>query len=66
MKPLAISLILLILLALIHAVRAAFPFDWVTMFPLCGGGPPSLYDVASLAVLVITVRAMRLIRQRYR
>lgn len=49
------------LIVFIAAVREACPFPWASMFPLCGGGPPDVFDLASFAVLVITARAYCLI-----
>ena len=64
MKAVPLSLILISLVVFIRAVRQACPFAWVSMLPLCGGGPPDLYDIASFAVLLITARAIRTLRQR--
>ena len=60
------GLIVVGLIVFIGAVREACPFPWASMFPLCGGGPPDVYDLASLVVLVITARAYRLICVRDR
>ena len=63
MKAIPVGLIIAGLVVLVRAVRADFPFPWGAMFPLCGGGPPSLYDVAAAAVLLITARAFRIVRR---
>ena len=59
MKTLKIIVVLAITIGLYRFITQEYAVRPADLLPLCSGQPFSLYDIVELAVLVVTVRAVR-------
>lgn len=66
MKAAKVVLILILIAVLINAVRLGDDFPLPYVFPGLGGMPPSQYDLAGIAMILITLWGLARLRQNRR
>ena len=66
MKAVKIVLVLILIAALINAVRLGQSFPLPHVFPFLGGMAPSQYDLAGIAMLLITLWGLARLRRNRR
>ena len=59
MKPSRLLLILLVAVCIIAWITRDHEVSPAVLLPFCSGGPPSLYDLAGVAMIIWTICAAR-------